>query len=469
MARTRRLSEPHKPMYEASAVYGYGSPALRPRPGIPTWMWGCVLLSMLSCMGICVISMVATPIVFHLLAPEYQAAVIRHVPFMSIFSSESQSAALPTIDPARATAAAALLSSPTPNAAGTLTPTLRPTVAFDPLPVQFHVQGAKWVPQTWNNCGPANLSQAAHLLGVDITQQDAANWLKPNHDDANVSPWQIATYTNQFTQLHAIVRVNGNLALLKRLIYSNFSVLIETGLYDKGKPRENQYWLGHYLTVVGWDDSAGFLYGLDSLEANGPNDEGVHEPFGDLDVRWAHFNRTFIVLYPPDQESKVQDILGPSFDEAVNAQQGLDKALQETQANPNNQFAWFNAGSSYVLLKEWQQAAAAYDRSRSVGGGLPWRMLWYQFGLYSAYYHAGEYQQVIDLAKATLSNTPNIEETFYYRGIGYAALGSNDLAMADFQHAIQFNRNFSPAEQAIQELQGGKKPVPHILVIADAE
>lgn len=332
-----------------------------------------------------------------------------------------------------------------------------------PLPAQFRTEQVRREPQTWNNCGPANLVQGLRALGVELKQASVAGWLKPNKNDANVSPWQMAHYINQFTETRAVVRHNGSLELLKRLVFAGFGVVIETGLYD----HDDGSWLGHYLTVVGWDDlgdgRGGFLYGLDSLEDNGPSNLGVHEYYADLDERWKHFNRVFMVIYKTQNENMVRDILGTSWDDRQNAAEALGKATQEAQANPNDVFAWFNMGTNYVLLGQWQAAAVAYDRARSVSKGLPWRMLWYQFGPYIAYYKVGDYRTVLDLANAVLNRVKYVEETFYYRALAYAALGQRDAAVADLQYAAHFNPNFNPAQTALVQLQSGVSPVPEVL------
>ena len=52
------------------------------------------------------------------------------------------------------------------------------------LPVSFHSNGFKWVPQGWNNCGPANLTQALNYYGWQGAQADAANWLSMFNADS---------------------------------------------------------------------------------------------------------------------------------------------------------------------------------------------------------------------------------------------------------------------------------------------
>src|SRR5262249_44396309 len=156
-----------------------------------------------------------------------------------------------------------------------------PSPTTVPVPASFHSLGFKWVPQGWNNCGPANLTQALQYYGWNGNQDDAAGWLKPNREDKNVSPWQMVEYVKMQTSVKALYRVGGDLELIKRLVSSKFAVILETGYNVAGEG-----WMGHYLTVAGYDDTQGFVYGMDTYLGDGPDHQGKHEPYSDLDTRW---------------------------------------------------------------------------------------------------------------------------------------------------------------------------------------
>ncbi len=103
-------------------------------------------------------------------------------------------------------------------------------------------------------------------------------------------------------------------------------------------------------------------------------------------------------------------ILGPQADPAYNFQHAAQIASEETKqlSGRDLYFAWFNLGTSLAMLQDYPGAAAAYDQAFAQYANLsteerPWRMLWYQDGPYQAYYHAGRYQDVIDLANTTLA------------------------------------------------------------------
>ncbi|MBL8145741.1 MAG: C39 family peptidase [Anaerolineae bacterium] len=318
-------------------------------------------------------------------------------------------------------------------------------------PPAYSLFGVEHIYQDWNNCGPATLSMAlTYYTDATIDQHIAANWLKPNYEDKNVSPWQMAAYVN--TQLggnlRAIVRQGGDLNLLKTLIANNFPVLIEEGY---NPPELNQGWMGHYLMMSGYDDAAGQFITQDSYE--GPN---LPYSYDHINEFWRNFNRLYLVVYPVEREAELMALLGSDADERQNWVNALEEARAEAVANPQDPFAWFNMGTSFVGLEMYGEAAVAFDQARNVGEGLPWRMMWYQFGPFEAYMATGRYQDVIDLARANLDDGGGqyVEETYYYAGLARAALGETERAISNLDGAISFNPNFTPAREAKAELQG---------------
>jgi tetratricopeptide (TPR) repeat protein len=110
-------------------------------------------------------------------------------------------------------------------------------------------------------------------------------------------------------------------------------------------------------------------------------------------------------------------------------------------------FGWFNLGSSLLGLGDGAAAADAFDRAREVG--LPWRMLWYQFGPFEAYATQGRWQDVAALATANLRNAGNLEESIYWRGRAHAAAGDAAAAAADYRRALELNPGFAAAQAAL--------------------
>lgn len=353
--------------------------------------------------------------------------------------------------------------SPSPSPVSTLPPTLTPsrpiptptvTRAAFPGPTQaarntpaaldqadvllYRVRHAF---QTWNNCGPATLAMALSFYGWRGTQRDAAAVLKPDPEDKNVSPEEMAAFARSLG-LGARVRVNGDIELLKRLLRSGFPVIIETGF----EPDPKQGWMGHYKLLIGYSERAGQFIIMDSYM--GPN-QGV--PYGEVDRYWRHFNRTYIVIYTPEAEGRLRELIGPVWDDDRRMwEETLARAQEEVAANPQDAFAWFNVGAALFHLGRAEDAATAFDQARALR--LPWRILWYRFEPFEAYLAVGRYADVIALADANLRVTPYVEEWYDYKGQALLALGDRERARALFEQALRFNPNFQAARAHLTAL-----------------
>jgi tetratricopeptide (TPR) repeat protein len=291
--------------------------------------------------------------------------------------------------------------------------------------------------QTWNNCGPATITMYTSYFSRPETQVEAAQFLKPNRDDKNVSPQELAAYARTLG-LEVMVRQGGSLDQLKTFLSNGLPVLAETWLVHDGDG------LGHYRLVTGYDDNSRQLNTFDSL--NGPNYKASYEQF---DSDWRVFNRLYLVVYTPEQAPLVATIIGEEMNDTAMHERLVQTAQAEIEANPNDAIAHFNHGDSLTQLGRYQEAVAAFDQARTLG--LHWRRLWYQFTPFEAYYAVGRYQDVLDLADATIRNSGGLEEVYYYQGLALQATGQPGAAQA-FEAAIAYNPNFAPAKEALENV-----------------
>jgi tetratricopeptide (TPR) repeat protein len=321
--------------------------------------------------------------------------------------------------------------------------------AQDPQPASARLNGMRHVYQTWNNCSGANLTMALSYYGWGYDQDVARSWLKPDVEDKNVSPGEMADFVNHeqtsLPNIRAFWRYGGTIDLLKRFIAAGFPIIAESG-YDV----EDLGWMGHYETVVAYDDSVQTVWVYDSYLGLGDG-SGMTHTYADFDYWWRHFNRAFVVLFPLEREEEVRQILGAYLDPMFAAEQALNTALTEAAQDQTDAWAWFNAGTSAVKLGRYHDAAIYFDEA--FRQGLPYRLTWYMFGPYEAYYMIGRYQDVIDLANNTESTTEYVEETRYWRGMAYAALGRYDEAVTEFNAAISFNPHFVAAVDAKTQVE----------------
>ncbi len=340
---------------------------------------------------------------------------------------------------------------PAPEATPSPQPSPTPTVT-SALPTACLLEGVRPERQGWNNCGPTTLAMALSFWGRPETQTEIAPALKPDPEDKNVGPYEMADYA-QNLGFGAVVRVGGDVDLLRALVANDFPVVVETWYIDA----EDEEQMGHYRLVVGYDDAKQRFTTFDSLHTG-----EVVLSYAELDELWRAFNRLFLVVYAPEREAALTEVLGPYLDADYAIKQALATAQTEVanppetcvaylQCSDAQTFAWFNLGSSLVALGDYEGAAAAFDQARALG--LPFRMIWYQFGPYEAYYAVGRYADVITLADHTLRIADNLEESYYWRGRARAAQGDVAGARKDFETALRYHPDWEPARQALAALE----------------
>ena len=388
-------------------------------------------------------------------------------PDEAIFQPEEQTKATPVLKITRAPTSTP--TPPTPTG-----PTLTPTITPTPLPDVVDLPGVVYVDQhnRWNYCGPANLTMALNFWGWPGNRDDVAKVVKPGTDDPkkdfiqrgfpdkNVMPYEMVDFANEQTEFRALLRYGGDIELLKRLIAAGFPVVVEKGYYEPDYTGKI-VWLGHYLFTTGYDENRGGFVVQDAWLKPGKNLLSKYEIYQE---GWRSFNYLFFVVYPPDREAEVLNLLGPWADETWANQHALDLANQEIGTTLGNDlfFAWFNKGTSHVQLRQYADAAAAYDKAFAIYAGLdddefrrPFHIMWYQTGPYFAYYWSGRYQDVINLANTTLNETiaePTLEESLLWRGRAFYMLGNTQAAIEDYRAALEVHTGWPPAVQALQDL-----------------
>lgn len=320
------------------------------------------------------------------------------------------------------------------------------------LPARGQLTGIRHEYQTWNNCGPANLSMALSFWGWQGSQEDTAMFLKPNPRDKNVMPYEMAAYIEEQTEFEALVRVGGNLDLLKRFVAIGVPVIIEKGF--EGDDFDG--WMGHYQLVTGYDDELGQLTVQDSYIM--PNMLLSYEQVMSF---WRAFNFTYIVVFPLERQAEIMALLGTDANEDTNFQMAAELARSEIAGltGRDQYFAWFNRGTNLIALHDYVGASAAYDEAFALYASLaeserPWRMMWYQTGPYQAYYFSGRYQDVIDLATTTLGamSEPILEESYYWRALAREDIGDVEGALDDLRASLKQHPDFEASLQQLARL-----------------
>ena len=342
---------------------------------------------------------------------------------------------------------------PSPVVIAALDATATPTNIPTPVPAEISLKGVRHEYQKWNNCGPANLSMALSYWGWKGGQIPVASYTKPNPRDKNVMPYELADFVDTQTDFKAVVRVGGDLELLKSFLAAGFPVIVEKGF----EPESKLGWMGHYEVITGYSDGKQKFTAQDSyIQPDLP------VSYDDMLKNWRAFNYLYIVVYPIDREKETLALLGPQANETANFQYAATKASNEIYqlTDPGDQFfAWYNRGSSLVRLQDYAGAAAAYDQAYTMYPTIPdkkkpWRMLWYQTVPYFAYYYTVRYSDVRNLSTLTINHAsePAIEESFYWRGLAELALGDQSDAVIDFRESLTWHPNFAPTLEQLSAL-----------------
>ncbi len=344
----------------------------------------------------------------------------------------------------------------TPNAANaSLTPTERvteapsptflpPTATPQPLPAEVSLPVPAYEMQDMNNCGPASLTMALRYYGWDGDQYDISDVIKPIPQDRNVNPEELVYYVRNYAGwLRAEYRVNGNLTLLKKLIAAGYPPLIEeTFRFDDPYYPNDDLWAAHYMLLTAYDDAEEVFIGQDSY--HGANQK---LPYESLDEDWRPFNRVFLLVYLPNDEAELRNLLGDDWDEEKNRQNALKASLNETESHPEDAFAWFNLGSNLLYFERYAEAADAYDQARSLG--LPQRMMRYQFGPFIASFQNHRTEDLLALTKYALQRTPNSEEALLWHGWALYQQGDVVGAVSDWERALKYHPGYIDAIYAL--------------------
>jgi tetratricopeptide (TPR) repeat protein len=325
------------------------------------------------------------------------------------------------------------------------------SVDLAPLPVQAKLTSPEFFAsrdiQGWNNCGPATLALALRMYGWKGDQQTIAAVIKPKDLDKNVNIEELAAYAQSAGGVAAAVRVGGTLNLVQRLIAAGYPVIVERDFtLEKSFWPGDDRWSSHFVLLTGYDQSAGTLMTQDAYY--GPD---IEVNTAQMVRSWKAFNYVYMVLYPIADAGKVAALLGDSWSAATAYQTAASNALQQTKADPTDLYAWFNLGSSYVGLGQYENAWLAFNEARKIG--LPQRMLRYQFGPFEAAFATGRVQDLQELVSYALKTTPNSEEALFWQGKLYLMEKQPAFARKSFLEALSARPGYSLAQTALNSLK----------------
>ncbi|MBZ0307978.1 MAG: C39 family peptidase [Anaerolineae bacterium] len=322
--------------------------------------------------------------------------------------------------------------------------TLIPSVRAQEIPSEVRLEGLDMLWQQYNRCSATALYMQLSYYDYAGSATDIVRWLNPYEEDYSVRLEEMIRFAE--TQgLRGIARTGGTRDLMQSLVAGGFPVLVENAYWHRN---DNDDWMSHNRILMGYDNSSFYFY--DPLLGPGDDHRGYAIRYEEFDGRWRDFNRDYLVIYRPEEEARLQAILGEHWSAESNAARTLEQAQTEVSSHADA-FSYYNLGSAQVVLGDYAAAVQSFDQARALG--LPWRMFWYRFEIFDAYLQVGRYEDVIALVYHTLENTTQIQEMYYYIGRAYEGQGNTERALANYYAALARNANYPEAQAAIDALE----------------
>jgi tetratricopeptide (TPR) repeat protein len=297
--------------------------------------------------------------------------------------------------------------------------------------------------QTFNNCGPATLSMALAFNGVNVSQKELGDQMRPyqiasgDNDDKTIFTYEFVDWAEKYN-VEAIGRINGDINTLKTFTANGIPVIVKTWLHMNED-------IGHFRIVRGFDEANQVIIQDDSYE--GPNRK---IPYYDFLSMWQPFNYSYVIVYTPQQAGLVEAIIGAEMNENLAWENSLTRAQKEALLDTESPYPLFNQSRAYYHLGDYKASVEAYEK---VENRLPRRMLWYEIEPIWAYQKLGNFDRVFQITDKILSGGNRAySELYQIRGEIYLAQGNKDAARREFELAIQYNKNFQPAKDSISGL-----------------
>ncbi len=321
-----------------------------------------------------------------------------------------------------------------------------PKIIENPQKVEVHeigtsalLPGAKWVPQTFNNCAPATTSMILQYFDYSVGQDVTKSVLRTNDDDKNVFTYEIRDYLKSKYNVDSKLFYNGDIERIKLLLANGFYVLAEDWLH----PNED---IGHVTIIRGFDDAQGVFIADDSYI--GVNIVYKYDEFDK--TQWKAFNREYLPIYKAEQEPLLMEIIGEDWDEDTMYQKAVERAKAEIKSNDKDMYAYFNLGTSHYALGQYEEAKDAFEKSRALGW--PRRMLWYQIQPVQTLNALGNYREAIELADVGLVSNDSFAELHVEKAKAYIGLGDKDKAKQEAEKALFYSPKLESAKGILSSL-----------------
>lgn len=314
------------------------------------------------------------------------------------------------------------------------------------LPAEHRLTGLSMLWQQYNRCSATALYIQLSYFDYTGTATDIVRWLNPYAEDMSVRLVELIRFAETHG-LKGIERTGGTRELMQAILAAGFPILVENAYWHRN---DNNDWMSHNRIMMGYDGGSFYFY--DPLLGPGDDQTGYAIRYEEFDDRWQDFNRNYMILYRPEDEAKLMEVLGEHWLEDFNALATLEQAQADYERD-GGAFAAYNIASALLRLDRAEEAAQWIDTARAIG--LPWRMHWYRFEALEAYLAVGRWDDVLTIVYEVLPNSTAIQEVYFFAAQAYLGKGDVERARANFYAALDRNANYPEAQAALDALPSG--------------
>lgn len=320
--------------------------------------------------------------------------------------------------------------------------TPKPTPSILSIPPSKTIINDYHIFQSFNNCGPAALSMALSYYGINKSQSELGDELRPyqisggDNDDKSVTLEELAEKAKDYN-LIPYLRPMGDYDKIKSFISIGIPVITRTYLNDLED-------IGHYRVVKGYNDTG--IIQDDSLQG-----KNLHYTYNEFSNLWDEFGREYLVLVPADKKQVAESILSEDLDEKAAWHKAAAHWERVLIQLPESVQARFNLSVAYYKLGDYQKSVTEFEK---VENQLSFRTLWYQIEPILAYYELGNYTRVLEISDRILNNHNRaFSELYILKGKIYQSRGENKMAREEFEKAVHYNKNLNSAQEALNSLK----------------
>lgn len=317
-----------------------------------------------------------------------------------------------------------------------------PTINLD-IPNSRIIEQRHHTFQTFNNCGPATLSMALSYWGINVSQQELGNILRPyqvqsgDNDDKSVTLEEVANQAENYG-LHSYLRPNGTPEKLEMFISQGIPVVARTWL-------EVNEDIGHYRVIRGYDKSTQTFIQDDSLQG-----ENLIYSYNEFNAIWQPFNYEYLVIVDDSKKEIAEAILNEEIDKTTAWKNALNRIEKEIKDDPDNWHLTFAKSRIHYYLGEYEKSIKEFEK---VENRLSFRTLWYQIEPIRAYFELGNYNKVFNITDRILNNQNRaFSELYHIRAEIYLKQGDITSARTELENALLYKHNYQPAKDLLETL-----------------